>query len=216
MIPNPVSPIRKMLCVLALLVLSGPVAADSARERLADFYQDVETMAAAFEQVRVREDGRETDGSRGRVSIHRPGRFRFEYTEPYEQLYVSNGEQVWSYDPELAQVLVRGMDETLGSTPAVLLAGEQPLADAFSMVESETADGRRWVELEPRDGAETQFERIRIGFDDEALRVLEIVDIAGQTSRMTFHDVRYGVGFEDGVFEFETPEGVDVVDGSER
>ncbi|MFO8154809.1 MAG: outer membrane lipoprotein chaperone LolA [Pseudomonadota bacterium] len=210
------SPINKLLSLPLLLALAGPVAADSARERLAGFYQDVETMAATFEQVRVRDDGRETNRSEGRVSIHRPGRFRFEYTDPYEQLYVSNGDKVWSYDPDLAQVLVRGMDETLGSTPAVLLAGDQPLDDTFSMLESETTDGRRWVELEPRDEAEAQFERVRIGFDDDALRVLEIIDTAGQTSRMTFHDVRYGVEFDDSLFEFVAPEGVDVVDGSER
>ncbi len=209
-------PVRKCLALLLLLALAAPATADSARDRLADFYQEVETMAATFEQVRVRDDGRETDRSEGHVSIHRPGRFRFEYTAPYEQLYVSDGEQVWSYDPDLAQVLVQGMDETLGSTPAVLLAGEQPLDDAFSMVEAGADAGRRWVELEPRDGTTAQFERVRIGFDGDELRVLEIVDTAGQTSRMTFDDVRYGADVDDSLFEFVAPEGVDVVDGTER
>ena len=68
--------------------------------------------------------------------MDRQGRFRFDYTD-LSQLIVGVGARVWSYDPDLAQVTVRDVDITLGSTPAVLLVsvggcenarllGEQP------------------------------------------------------------------------------------------
>ena len=210
-------PRRIPLLLLGLLfAMVGPAQADSARDHLQYFYDEVETMRASFEQVRVRDDGRETDRSHGTVSIQRPGLFRFEYTRPYEQLYVSDGRRVWSYDPDLAQVLIQGMDETLGSTPAVLLSGDEPLEETFRMVEAGSGDGRTWVELEPREGADTQFERVRIGFDGDRLSVLEIIDMAGQTSRMSFADVEYGIELDAARFRFEPPEGTDVIDGSER
>ena len=55
--------------------------------------------------------------------MDRPGRFRFDYTD-LSQLIVGVGARVWSYALELAQVTVRDVETTLGSTPAVLLASE--------------------------------------------------------------------------------------------
>ncbi|MDQ6979586.1 MAG: outer membrane lipoprotein carrier protein LolA [Mariprofundaceae bacterium] len=39
----------------------------------------------------------------GTLAVARPGRFRWQYTKPYEQLYISNGEGVWLYEPDLMQ-----------------------------------------------------------------------------------------------------------------
>ncbi|MFP4606577.1 outer membrane lipoprotein chaperone LolA [Thiohalospira sp.] len=199
--------------VPALLVLAaGPAAADSARERLSRFYDEVETMRADFEQVRMGE-GEEKGGEShaGRVVIHRPGRFRFEYTEPYEQLYVSDGGRVWSWDPGLEQVIIQDVSAILGNTPAALLAGEQPLDETFRVAEVGGTSGERWVELRPREEAEN-FEKVRLTFGHDHIRALEIVDATGQTSRMTFSDVEYGVDVASERFSLEPPEGADVVD----
>jgi outer membrane lipoprotein carrier protein len=198
--------------VPALLVLAaGPAAADSARERLSRFYDEVETMRAEFDQVRLREGSETGQRHAGRVVIHRPGRFRFEYTEPYEQLYVSDGGRVWSWDPGLEQVIVQDVSAILGNTPAALLAGDQPLEETFRIAEVGGTSGERWVELRPREEAEN-FEQVRLTFGPDHIRALEIVDATGQTSRMTFSGVEYGVDVAAERFTFEPPEGADVVD----
>ncbi|MGM0413111.1 MAG: outer membrane lipoprotein chaperone LolA [Pseudomonadota bacterium] len=207
----------RWLAPLLALAVSLPAAAadsgpaDSARERLSAFYEQVKTMQADFEQVRLQEGGDAGRRHAGEVTIHRPGRFRFEYTEPYEQLYVSDGGRVWSWDPGLEQVIVQDVTAILGNTPAALLAGDEPLEETFRIAEVGGTDGERWLELRPREDAEN-FEQVRLTFGPEHIRALEIVDATGQTSRMTFSNVAYGVDVAAERFEFEPPEGADVVD----
>mgnify|MGYP006271458425 FL=1 len=196
---------------LLALMVSLPAAADSGREQLTRFYDQVETMRADFEQVRLREGSETGRRHAGEVVIHRPGRFRFEYTEPYEQLYVSDGGRVWSWDPGLEQVIVQDVTAILGNTPAALLAGDEPLEETFRIAEVGGTSGERWVELRPREDAEN-FEQVRLTFGPEHIRALEIVDATGQTSRMTFSRVAYGITVDEGRFHFEPPEGADVVD----
>jgi outer membrane lipoprotein carrier protein len=201
----------RWFAILLALLVSLPAAADSARERLTRFYDQVETMQADFEQVRLREGGEAGRRHAGAVVIHRPGRFRFEYTEPYEQLYVSDGARVWSWDPGLEQVIVQDVAAILGNTPAALLAGDEPLEETFRIAEVGGTSGERWLELRPREDAEN-FEQVRLTFGPEYIRALEIVDAAGQTSRMTFSNVAYGVDVAAERFQFEPPAGADVVD----
>ena len=109
----------------------------------------------------------------GTVLIDRPGRFRFDYTD-LSQLIVGVGARVWSYDPELAQVTVRDVDTTLGSTPAVLLANERPVAQGYRV---ETLDVGGSVDvfiLEP-EAEHASIIRIRLAFSSGELRHMELI-----------------------------------------
>ena len=59
----------------------------------------------------------------GRLYLQKPGKFRWDYSEPSEQLILADGKQIWFYDKDLQQANVRNMDASLANTPAVLLSG---------------------------------------------------------------------------------------------
>ncbi len=59
----------------------------------------------------------------GRLYLQHPGKFRWDYVKPSEQVIVADGKQIWFYDKDLAQANVRDMDTSLASTPASLLSG---------------------------------------------------------------------------------------------
>ena len=46
--------------------------------------------------------------SSGTFAFARPGKFRWSYDKPYEQLLVGDGDKLWIYDPDLNQVVGRG------------------------------------------------------------------------------------------------------------
>ena len=48
----------------------------------------------------------------------RPSVFRFDYSKPFVQNIVADGQQLWLFDTDLNQVTVRNQAQTLGSTPA--------------------------------------------------------------------------------------------------
>ncbi len=196
-----------------LLSLSGTAALAGAGERLDAYLSGLDTVAARFEQ-RLFDEGRNLlEQARGTVLIERPGRFRFDYADP-PQLIVGDGARVWIYDPELAQVTVHDVDVALGSTPAVLLTSERPVAEDFRVEELDAGASVAAFVLEPRAG-DASFARIRLAFAGGELRRMELVDQFGQTTMLTFHDIRRRPELPADAFTFVPPAGVDVVDGGE-
>ncbi len=92
-----------------------------------------------FRQVVAAKGQQGTRESTGTFSFQRPGKFRWVYETPYEQLIVGDGEKLWVYDRDLNQVIVRKLDRRLGSTPAALLAGDSALEKNFDLADAGAA-----------------------------------------------------------------------------
>ena len=170
-------------------------------------------MASRFEQRLFDERRKLLERARGTVLIDRPGRFRFDYTDP-PQLIVGDGARVWIYDPELAQVTVRDVDAALGSTPAVLLTSGRPVAEGFRVEELDAGGNVDAFALEPK-AEDASFTRIRLAFAGGELRRMELDDQFGQTTLLTFHDIRRQPDLPADAFTFTPPAGVDVIDGND-
>lgn len=181
-------------------------------ENLDHFFEDVETYSARFQQVVLDEDFNPIEESSGRVTIKRPGRFRWDYEPPNETRIISNGDKVWVFDVELDQVSVRSYRKALGSTPAALLAGGAEISEEFDVTDLGEVNGPlHWVRMVPK-SEDVGFEDIRIGFEDGRLRVMELVDGLGQTTRITMTDGAENETVSDAQFDFIPPDGVDVID----
>lgn len=183
---------------------------DAGHELVEEFVTEVRTMSGRFEQQLVDENDDVTDTSSGSFEIMRPGRFRWSYTEPYEQLLVADGTNVWSYDVDLEQVTVKPQAEALGSTPASLLGGSAEVLDNFEVQGSFTDRGTVWVRLQPKNG-DTSFEMIELGFTDGVLTRMILADDLEQTTLVALHDVEVNETIDPARFEFSPPEGVDLV-----
>ncbi|PPE68633.1 outer membrane lipoprotein chaperone LolA [Caldimonas thermodepolymerans] len=199
----------KHLFLTALLAVAMPAWADAV-DTLKRFVQEVRSGQAAFTQTVTSPDGAKKRVTQGRFEFARPGRFRFEYDKPFEQLIVADGQKVWLYDPDLHQVTVRAMDQALGATPAALLAGGS-LEKDFRLAPAEASDGLQWVEAVPRD-KDSQFRTVRVGFRDQALAALEILDNFGQKSVLQFSQVQSNVAVPAERFRFTPPAGADVLE----
>ncbi|HEX6827653.1 MAG TPA: outer membrane lipoprotein chaperone LolA, partial [Burkholderiales bacterium] len=130
-------------------------------ERLKTFVSQTRSGQAQFEQAVLDRDGRKVQAASGTFRFQRPGRFRWTYDKPAEQLIVGDGSRVWVYDKDLNQVTVRKLDLALGATPAALLAGSDDIETAFKLSDAGARDGLEWVEALPRN-RESGFERVRM------------------------------------------------------
>jgi outer membrane lipoprotein carrier protein len=199
---------------LAVLSAACGAAAQDMPPVLSDFLDGLETLSARFEQT-VGLEGQESDQvSRGTLQILRPGRFRWDYETPSRQLVVSDGSRLWLYDPDLEQVTVRDLDETLSSTPAMLLGGEGVLTDHFRAGATYDEDGFSWIELVPI-AKDSDFTGLRVGFCGQLLCAMELLDKLGQYTRILFSDMDLGAPVDPAVFEFEVPDGADVISESD-
>jgi outer membrane lipoprotein carrier protein len=196
--------------LVALLLLAPALAQASALARFQAFLRDTHSARASFEQKVYDRERRLVQASTGRFAFLRPGRFRWTYAEPYEQLIVGDGERVWIYDPDLKQVTVRPMARALGSTPAALLAGSADVERAFTFSEAGSDDGLEWLEAKPR-GDDAGFERIRLGLAADGVRAMELSDHFGQTTVLRFIGLVRNPPLDPSEFRFVPPEGADVL-----
>jgi len=203
--------VRPLLLALGL-VLAGTTHAETGQQRLDRFLDGMRTLSADFVQQVFDEKLTRVDQSQGTLSLSRPNRFRFEYYPPLPTLIVADGTQVWIYDPELRQVTVRSIDSTIGSTPAVLLSSDRPLAEDFELRELGEVSGLLWVGLKPR-AADATFTDIRLGFDAQTLRMMEMADTFGQVTQLRFARMDRNPPVNDALFRFTPPPGVDVLQG---
>ncbi len=207
-----------LLCaVLLFCLVPGANAAElqTGSAQLNEFLTNVETMSARFRQTSLDQDLAVVEESVGDFALSRPGRFRWDYTEPYEQLILADGARLWIYDAELEQASVRSVDDVLATTPAMLLSGDTDISNGYDIVDQGLDNDIMWTELTPRTN-DAEFVRLRLGFSDGEIRVMELFDRLGQTTRVEFFDVVRNPQLSGELFSFSPPEGVDVIglDGS--
>lgn len=201
----------------ALLCSALPARADGLAE-LDRFLREVSSAQASFTQVvtsprRASETVARSKTSTGRFEFLRPGRFRFEYTKPFEQTIVADGETLWLYDVDLNQVTARQQKDVLGSTPAALIASGtdlKGLGAAFELRSAPATDGIEWVDAKPRQ-SDGQLKSVRVGLRAGQLAELQIVDSLGQRSVLTFGDWKGNVPLKAERFRFQPPAGADVI-----
>ncbi len=200
---------------LALLLVAGVVHAeakgdDEARRLVDAFVEDMVTLRAGFEQALLDADGEVIDRSFGTLEIERPGRFRWAYTDPYEQWLIADGLNMWSYDVDLAQVTVKPQVEALANTPALLLGGSEQALEQFQYDGTFVEGDVRWIGLRPRN-TESGFERVELGFIGDTLFRMVFLDNLEQTTLIELSDVVVNEPIDGAQFAFEPPDDVDVV-----
>ena len=209
---------RKTITTIAIicLCLAGQGAAAQARlegvgERLVnDFIHNVITLEGRFEQSLVDAAGEIIERSSGTLEIERPGRFRWAYSDPYEQWLVADGLNIWSYDVDLAQVTVKPQAEALANTPALLLGGDEDALAQFRFEGTTVEAGTTWVRMVPIDKS-SGFERMELGFFNGQLSRMVFFDNLEQTTLVSLYDVKTNEPIDAGQFSFTVPDDVDLV-----
>jgi len=200
-----------LLIVTFLLGLFSSHAPAAAIASLNNFVDKVQTFRAEFSQTLLDQNFQILQKTGGSMLFARPGKFRWSYETPYQQLIVGDGEYVWFYDQDLEQVTVRKLDLTLGSTPAALLAGGKTIEQDFDLQEIEAQGELEWLEAIPK-SEETSFELIRLGFSHAGeLREMILRDNLGQFTWLIFSQAEQNPELPDTLFQFTTPAGVDII-----
>lgn len=200
----------KKLCVAVLCLVSFNAHA-GAIEKLKAFIAATHSAQANFTQVVLDQNGKRMQSASGVMQFQRPGKFRWVYQKPYEQLIVGDGAKFWLYDVDLNQVTVKKLDAALGSSPAALLSGNNEIERGFTLRESGSQDGLDWLQAIPK-AQDGSFEKIRMAFDAQAeLVIMELSDAFGHKTVLRFSAMRHNPKFAEQLFRFTPPKGADVI-----
>lgn len=200
-----------MSSLLLLLAALLPGAAGATGiDTLKALLEQTTTARAHFAQIVLDRNMKTLQQATGTMQFSRPGKFRWEYDRPHEQLIVGDGARVWLYDKDLNQVTVRRLDRALGTSPAALLAGSSDIEKDYTLTALGSRDGLEWLEAAPRT-QDTAFERIRLGFGGSGLEAMELRDQFGQVTVIRFSTIERNIKLSNDVFRFTPPKGADVI-----
>src|SRR6185295_4894033 len=150
---------------------------------------------------------------RGVVQIKPPGRMRWEYKDPEDKLFVTEGHTFYFYVPADKQVVVSEQD-VKHSLAARLLSGMGGILDEFTAtIEEPQEEGVLRLKLVPRQ-PQADVERATLDVEPRGrIRSILLEDVQGNRTRFRFEGVRENTGVADRVFRFEVPKGVEVIQG---
>lgn len=201
---------KKVVVIFGLLGGSSVLYAQSAAQQLRDFAQHVAAATGEFSQRTVDAQGKERPAQTGEFAFKRPGQFKWQVIKPYEQLVLSDGKQLYQYDPDLNQLTQRGVDEAIGASPAAILFGSGQLDQNFDLSDRPDAEGLQWLRAKPKAG-DAGFEYVDIAFDDGTPARLILLDAFGQQTLIELSQINTAVKLQAADFSFTPPADVDVV-----
>jgi outer membrane lipoprotein carrier protein len=203
------------LAVVALLALPVPAAEDPgpALARLQRWLDGTKDLQARFEQTLVSSALGAGPRESGRVYLRRPGRMRWEYTDPEAKIALLVDDRTELYlaqERRLHRAVLQADDAPLAS----LLAGTQPVASVFHATTLPPEGDRARLKLVPRSES-SGVQEIVLSLEPGSFAVsgIEVLDQGGNRMAYAFSSLRRNAGIKDGVFRFTPPKGTEVVEG---
>lgn len=198
--------------LLAAVVLLASQVHAGARDQLDTFTRGLRGLDGQFTQQVFDESGKVRESSSGRVALSAPRLFRWEYVKPYPQLIVADGSTVWVFDPDLDQVTRRPQGRAEQDSPLAALIDPGKLDRDYRVEDAGSRDGLQWLLLRPKQGGDdAAFQSARLGLDAQGLAKMEIIDVLGQRTQITFSGWKRNPTFDRQTFRYTPPAGVDVV-----
>lgn len=195
--------------MLSLAGLAG--ATENGVEKLTQLLGGADTLSARFTQLTLDATGAHIQESTGQMKLKRPGKFIWHTDPPLQQELVSDGSTIWLYDPDLMQVTIQQLDDRMTHTPALLLSGDvEQIEESFEVEYRENAGAVDFI-LSPK-APDTLFDRLRLSFSEGVINSMQLEDAVGQKSSLYFFDLELNHAMDDASFEFDIPDGVDVIE----
>jgi outer membrane lipoprotein carrier protein len=204
---------RRLLQFAGLFASLGVACIAHGQTPLDGYLEHLKTLRAEFSQLVTDGRGLTVQKADGKLTIVRPGRFRWELTPATgssPQLMVADGRNLWFYDRDLEQVSVKPAAAALTATPASLLAGDEDIRDRFTVSAAGRRDGFDWVKVVPKEG-DADFREAQLAFLRGDLKRMVLKDKLGQTVRLDFSNSERNAPVAEAEMKFTPPESADVI-----
>ncbi|MEM7357709.1 MAG: outer membrane lipoprotein chaperone LolA [Pseudomonadota bacterium] len=191
-------------------------AVQGSQALLEQFFAEVNTMEADFDQRVVDENGMTLEYATGRFYLSRPGKFRWDYNSndpdlEEGQTLVADGRSIYMYDPDLEQVTQRQMNDALAQVPSLILVQEGgALQEHFEVIDIGPTDGMSWVALRPKD-EDAGYQQLMMAFADSQLSTIVLLDGLGNETRLRLSNVVANGELAGETFEFQVPPSADLL-----
>jgi outer membrane lipoprotein carrier protein len=187
-----------------------PAYADEISD-LKHFLKDIQSFEADFSQTLIDTKGKRTQ-SEGHFILNKPTYFYWVYHKPFKQQIIGDGQFVWVYDEDLAQIVKTPQSKaTAAANPLLtLMTNDKALNDyQVTPVENVSNAAKQWIQLQSISNKDAPS--LTLGFTDQALTAFRMIDPLGNHILIELHAVKKNQAIKSGQFKFKAPKGVDVL-----
>jgi outer membrane lipoprotein carrier protein len=205
--------------ILPISIIEASVEVDVNRliDGLQNRYGKMKGLAADFTQLYHDSSGRQLR-EQGTLLLKKPGKMRWEYRQPEQKLFLTDGKKVYFYVPAERQVTITTIKEADDPRiPFLFLLGRGDLRKDFTRIEISESEsparaGNVVLELVPK-RANSNYKRIFVEVDPQGIQLYRLVfiDAAGARSDFLLSNYRENFLAGDDQFEFDPPAGVRVL-----
>ena len=185
---------------------AAPASNLVAAQRLNKLLTSTKAMTANFSQTTK---GSNSGTFKGSMTVQRPNNFRWETTSPSEQLIVASGSSLWIYDKDLQQATKQAVDSQVGNTPALLLSGDPNKIDSNFKI-TQPYENKNYYVLYPKSDS-ASFNNLSISFSGGKPVMMVLNDTLGQTTSISFSNIKLNPKISSSQFKFTPPKGVDII-----
>jgi len=207
-----------VVLALALAAQDDSLAGDRSAEQIVDSLQKNYDATADF----VADFRQETDVKTlnrslkawGKLTFKRPGKMIWRYEEPKGQFVLADGKNLYFYQPEQNQVIKSPLKNAFRSDiPLSFLLGIGNLKRDFNATLKGIEENQYVLLLEPR-GESGGFSEVLVGVSRTTSDLLwvSVRDAVNNLTTIRLSGMRKGVGVQESLFQFEIPEGADLVE----
>jgi len=192
-----------------------PSAQDSAQElaqKVDRHYNLLRSLKVGFSESYEGLGMRRTES--GTLLLLKPGRMKWEYSEPAGKLFLLDGTYAWFYsrgDSQVQRILAKQLNDL--RSPLRFLLGRTKLEkDLSKLTLQPAANGQFMLSGQPR-GQEKRVSRLALTVTAEGtITGIEMEETDGSLTRFTFTGEQTNVPIPAGTFRFTPPKGMPVVD----
>ena len=215
---------RFFLAFFLVSLMSPPPSVAQQDHGLADMVDGVDRSFAHMKDlssdfIQIFEDSlNRKQQESGHLYLMRPRMMRWEYKNPEDKLFISDGKTVYFYVPADRQVNKEAVKNSFDDRiPLMFLLGQSNLRKEFTRFELLNTkpffEGTKVVRMYPK--SKTDLVEIVMEVDPASylIRRLLLTHSDGARSEFIFSGIRTNTGLRSSLFDFAVPPGVEVIQG---
>ena len=201
--------------MLSVSLWAGDPKLDSLLKAVEARYNHAKTL-----QVLFREDytppGKPRRTESGLLMLRKPGRMRWDYSQPKGKLFVSDGKWLWLFTPDENRVEKTKLQETEDMrAPLAFLLGKLNFDKEFRNIQATPEEAGMRITAEPK-GDNLPYSAVEFLVDsDNRIRQVKVTGFDHSILNFAFDQERLDPPLDGKLFQFQVPAGAELVEGAQ-
>jgi outer membrane lipoprotein carrier protein len=199
-----------LVSLLAVSAFAADAPLDALLKTVEQRYNRAGTLQVLFREEYTR-TGHAQRVESGLLELSKPGRMRWEYTDPKGKLAVCDGKTFWTYSPADNRVEKRPLREA-DDAPLAFLLGKLHFDKEFRNLQGKPeANGTR-ITAEPKTDNLPYTAVEFLVATDGRIREVKVTRFDNSVMSYLFDQEKVGTPLDDKLFQFQVPKGAEVVE----